>query len=138
MSIVLTKKKHRPGGNFARIVPVARNAYLRVLFIFLGLHKKALEELHERFEDKKNSLLAKLKHNFGRVRDIFIRDDQRLELMSIVFETRNDGDTQQTHANFEDSIAILNNEVLFFFFSSQRLYYTKLRFRRKIKKISFT
>lgn len=31
--------------------------------------------------------------------------------MSIIFEARNDDDTQQTHINFEDSIAVLNNEV---------------------------
>lgn len=56
-------------------------------------------------------LIDELKHNFSRMRDIFTRDDQRLELVSIVFEIRNDEDTQQTHSNFEDSIAVLNNEV---------------------------
>lgn len=45
------------------------------------------------------------------MRDIFSRDDERLDLMSIIFEARNDDDTQQTHINFEDSIAVLNNEV---------------------------
>lgn len=50
------------------------------------------------------------------MRDIFVRDDQRLELMAIIFEIRNDNDTQQTHANFEDSIAVLNNEVPRFIF----------------------
>lgn len=100
-----------------RVPNVPNNIYSRVHY-FIGVHKKSLEELHKRFEDKKNSLLGKLKHDFSRVQDIFIRDDQRLELMSIIFETRNDDDTQQTHANFEDSIAILNNEVYFFFLFS--------------------
>lgn len=70
-----------------------------------------MEELHARYENEKQLLLEEMKHNFGRMRDIFARDDERLELMSIVFEARNDDDTQQTHANFEDSIAVLNNEV---------------------------
>lgn len=81
------------------------------IIVFIDLHKKSLEELHGRYENEKRSLLEEMKHNFGRMRDIFARDDERLELMSIVFEARNDDDTQQTHANFEDSIAVLNNEV---------------------------
>lgn len=56
-------------------------------------------------------LLDELKHNFRWMRDIFNRDDERLDLMSIIFEARNDDDRQQTHINFEDSIAVLNNEV---------------------------
>jgi len=56
-------------------------------------------------------LLDELKHNFRWMRDIFSRDDERLDLMSIIFDARNDDDTQQTHINFEDSIAVLNNEV---------------------------
>jgi len=56
-------------------------------------------------------LLDELKHNFRWIRDIFTRDDERLDLMSIIFEARNDDDTQRTHINFEDSIAVLNNEV---------------------------
>ncbi|VVC40684.1 Hypothetical protein CINCED_3A004905 [Cinara cedri] len=98
-------------------------AHAEIIFQFLGLHKKVLEELHERYEDKKKSQLEELKHNFSRMRDIFVRDDQRLELMAIIFETRNDSDTQQTHANFEDSIAVLNNEMLF-----EKDRFTKIRF----------
>lgn len=49
--------------------------------------------------------------NFDQLRDIYTRDDQRLELISIIFEARNDEDTRQTHENLEDSIAVLNNEV---------------------------
>lgn len=75
------------------------------------MHKKSLEELHARYENEKQLLLEEMKHNFSRMRDIFARDDERLELMNIVFEGRNDDDMQQTHANFEDSIAVLNNEV---------------------------
>lgn len=48
------------------------------------------------------------------MRNIFSRDDQRLELMSIIFEARNDDNTQQIHADFEDSIAVLKNEVFIF------------------------
>lgn len=82
-----------------------------------GLHEKILEELHERYERRKMSLLDEQKRNFGRMRDAFARDDQRLELVSIVFGMRNDDDTQQIHANFEDSIAVLNNEVRRLFYA---------------------
>lgn len=75
------------------------------------MHKTSLEELHERYENKKQLLTDELKHNFSRMRDIFSRDDERLELMTLTFEAHNDDDTQQIHANFEDSIAVLNNEV---------------------------
>lgn len=81
--------------------------------MYTGLHKRVLEELYERYDGKKRTLMDELKRNFSRMRDVYARDDQRLELMSIVFETRNDDDTQRTHENFEDSIAILNNEVYF-------------------------
>lgn len=77
----------------------------------IGIHEKSLEELHDRYEHKKQLLLDELKHNFRWMRDIFSRDDERLDLMSIIFDARNDDDTQQTHINFEDSIAVLNNEV---------------------------
>jgi len=79
--------------------------------IKIGLHKKTLEELYARYDNKKKLLLDELKRNFGRMRDMFTRDEQRLELVSVIFESRNDDDAQQTHVNFEDSIAILNNEV---------------------------
>lgn len=82
-----------------------------VCIAFIGIHEKSLEELHARYEHKKQLLLDELKHNFRWMRDIFSRDDERLDLMSIIFEARNDDDTQQTHINFEDSIAVLNNEV---------------------------
>jgi len=81
--------------------------------MYTGLHKRVLEELYERYDGKKRTLMDELKRNFSRMRDVYARDDQRLELMSSVFETRNDDDTQRTHENFEDSIAILNNEVYF-------------------------
>jgi len=83
----------------------------QICIALIGIHEKSLEELHARYEHKKQLLLDELKHNFKLMRDIFSRDDERLDLMSIIFEARNDDDTQQTHINFEDSIALLNNEV---------------------------
>lgn len=85
---------------------------MKLIISIKGLHRTTLEELHARYENKKESLLEQLKLNFSRMRTMFTRDDQRLELMSIVFEARNHDDTQQTHSNFEDSIAVLNNEVI--------------------------
>lgn len=80
--------------------------------MFKELHQKTLEEHYRRYDSKKKLLLDELKHNFSRMRDVFTQDDQRLELMSIIFEVRNENDTQKIHANFEDSIAVLNNEVI--------------------------
>lgn len=80
--------------------------------LFKGVHRNTLDELHERYENKKKLRLDEMKLDFGRLRDIYTRDDQRLELISIIFEARNDNDTRQIHANFEDSIAVLNNEVI--------------------------
>lgn len=85
--------------------------YTHIRTTLIGIHEKSLEELHARYEHKKQLLLNELKHNFRWMRDIFSRDDERLDLMSIIFDARNDDDTQQTHINFEDSIAVLNNEV---------------------------
>lgn len=79
---------------------------------FEGTHKTSLEELHKHYENKKQLLIDELKHNFSRMRSIFNRDNERLELMSLTFEACNNDDTQQIHANFEDSIAVLKNEVL--------------------------
>lgn len=70
-----------------------------------------MDELHERYENKKKLCLDEMKLNFDRLRDIYTRDDQRLELISIIFQARNDEDTRQTHENLENSIAVLNNEV---------------------------
>ncbi|XP_060872008.1 dynein regulatory complex subunit 2-like isoform X2 [Metopolophium dirhodum] len=85
-------------------------AHAEIVTQFLSIHEKSLEELHARYEHKKQLLLDELKHNFRWMRDIFSRDDERLDLMSVIFEARNDDDTRQTHINFEDSIAVLNNE----------------------------
>jgi len=85
--------------------------YTHIHITLIGIHEKSLEELHARYEQKKQLLLDELKHNFRWMRDIFSRDDERLDLMSIIFDVRNDDDIQQTHINFEDSIAVLNNEV---------------------------
>ncbi|XP_060850835.1 dynein regulatory complex subunit 2-like [Rhopalosiphum padi] len=98
-------------------------AHAEIVSQFLDIHEKSLEELHARYEHKKRLLLDELKHNFRWMRDIFSRDDERLDLMSIIFDARNDDDTQQTHINFEDSIAVLNNEMLF-----EKDRFTKIRF----------
>ncbi|XP_003244887.1 dynein regulatory complex subunit 2-like isoform X2 [Acyrthosiphon pisum] len=98
-------------------------AHAEIVSQFLSIHEKSLQELHARYEHKKQLLLDELKHNFRWMRDIFSRDDERLDLMSIIFEARNDDDTQQIHINFEDSIAVLNNEMLF-----EKDRFTKIRF----------
>lgn len=97
--------------------------YYRKRVCLKGLHEKILKELHQRYERRKMSLLDEQKRNFGRMRDAFARDDQRLELVSIVFGMRNDDDTQQIHANFEDSIAVLNNEVRYLFYAYFLVFY---------------
>lgn len=99
--------------SFGMMVPKCIHARLCsiILLNFKGTHQTSLEELHKRYENKKQLLTDELKHNFSRMRDIFNRDDERLELMSLTFEARNDDETKQIHANFEDSIAVLNNEV---------------------------
>lgn len=71
-----------------------------------------MRELHAQYENKKNNLVEEMKMTFDRMRDTFTEDDQRLELTSIAFEIRNEEETEKIYADFEDSIALLNNEVI--------------------------
>ncbi|XP_050421342.1 dynein regulatory complex subunit 2-like [Adelges cooleyi] len=98
-------------------------AHAEIISQFLSLHEKTMEELHSRYEREKDLLVEEMKENFASIRHTFTRDDQRLELVSMTFQVRNEETTQQINADFEDSIALLNNEMLF-----EKDRFTKLRY----------
>ncbi|XP_050543599.1 dynein regulatory complex subunit 2-like isoform X2 [Daktulosphaira vitifoliae] len=97
-------------------------AHAEIISQFLNLHGKIMEELHAQYENKKGYLIEEMKNTFDRMRDAFTEDIQQLELMSITYEIRNEEETEQIHEDFEDSIALLNNEMLF-----EKDRFTKLR-----------